>query len=106
MAISPWYVGMTGESFTIYCRTDGSGAMDLSNYTANNLTLMITPPNGSETPGGGLFQIINAEQGVVQYQPANSDVSVAQTCQIAVRITTGPNQYIYSDKTAWEILSR
>lgn len=106
MSVSPWYVNQTGESFTIYCRTDSGGPMNLSNYTASNITLMITPPNGAEVPGGGLIAIINAEQGILQYQPANSDVATAQTCQIAVRVTTGTNTYIYSDKTTWEILSR
>ena len=106
MSISPWYVGMTGQSFTIYCRTTtGDPLPQLVTATANALTLLIKPSVGSEFAGGGLFQIVNADQGIVQYQPANSDVNTAGTFEIAVKVQT-TNGPIYSAQTQWIISTR
>lgn len=106
MSISPWYVGMTGQSFTIYCRTSANDPLpQLATAAANDLTLLIKPSIGSEFAGGGLFQIVNADQGIVQYQPANSDVQNAGTFEIAVKVQTA-NGPIYSAQTQWVISSR
>lgn len=106
MSIEPWYVGMTGQSFKIYCRTStGDPLPQLLTATANDLTLLIKPPVGSEFAGGGLFQIINPSQGIVQYQPANSDVNTSGTFEIAVKVQTS-NGPIYSAQTQWIISSR
>ena len=110
MSISPWYVGQTGEAFTIYCRYDSGQPVPLydsngSALTANQFTLLIKPSVGAETQGGGLFQVVDPDNGVVKYQPAGGDVQVAGTYQIAVRIsdTGGP---IYTDRTEWDIQAR
>lgn len=106
MSISPWYVNMTGQSFKIYCRTGtGDPLPQLATAQSTDLTLLIKPSVGSEFSGGGLFQIVSATQGIVLYQPANSDVQNAGTYEIAVKVNTS-NGPIYSAQTQWIISSR
>lgn len=106
MSISPWFVGMTGQSFKIYCRTGtGDPLPQLATATANDLTLLIQPSVGSEFTGGGLFQIVSATQGIVLYQPASSDVNTAGTFEIAIKVNT-TNGPIYSAQTQWIISTR
>lgn len=106
MSISPWYVGMTGQSFKIYCRTTTKDPLpQLQTATANDLTLLIKPSIGSEFAGGGLFQIVNANQGIILYQPASSDVNTAGTFEIAVKVQTA-NGPLYSAQTEWIISTR
>lgn len=111
MPISPWYVNQTGESFTIYCRTDSGQPMPLLNndgtpMSASQLTMLIKPAVGAEIAGGGLFSIIDAYAGIVRYQPANSDVAVAGTFQIAIEVQTQSAGPIYSDRDTWTIQAR
>lgn len=105
MPISPWYVGQTGESFTIYCRDDSNLPLPMAGVTASQLTLLIKPPVGAEFAGGGLFAITDSDNSIVTYQPAASDVHTAGTFQIAVEIMT-TNGPIYSDRTTWTIQAR
>lgn len=110
MGISPWSVGQTGESFTIYCKKDNSIPFPLTNadgslVDASSLTLLIKPAVGSEVRGGGLFSITDHVNGIVQYQPAGSDVQVAGSFEIAVEVQTAEGP-VYSDRTTWDITSR
>lgn len=112
MPISPWYVGMTGKSFTIYCRDDSGQAMPLYNadgttMNASQFTLLIKPDaGGSEIAGGGLFQVVDPDVGLVRYQPAGSDVMTAGLFDIAVEIETQNSGPIYSDRDTWNIEAR
>lgn len=110
MPISPWYVDMTGQSFTIYCRTDSKQPLPLYNpdgsvVQASQLVLLLKATGVSEAPGGGIFQVIDVDNGIVRYQPAGSDVQVARTWTITVQIntTSGP---IYSDEDTWTVQAR
>lgn len=110
MPISPWYVDMTGQCFTIFCRDDSGQPLPLYNsdgtaMTPSQFTLLIKPTSGSEAPGGGIFQVVDPDVGILRYQPAASDVQYARTVQIAVQITvtTGP---IFSDEDSWVIQGR
>jgi hypothetical protein len=74
---------------------------------ANQFTLLIKPDaGGTETAGGGLFQVVDADIGLVKYQPANSDVATAGLFDIAVKIQTQSSGPIYSDRTTWHIEAR
>lgn len=111
MPISPWYVGQTGEAFTIYCRDDSSQPMPLLNadgtpMSANQLTLLIKPAVGAEFAGGGLFEVVDGYVGIVKYQPASSDVAAPGTFLIAVKVQTQSSGPIYSDRTTWTIQAR
>lgn len=110
MPISPWYINMTGQSFTIYCRTDSGQAMPLYNsdgsaMNASQFALIIKPPAGPEFTGGGLFAVIDTDNGIIRYQPAASDVQYIRDLQIYVQITT-TNGPIYSDEDTWSIEAR
>ena len=112
MPISPWYVGMTGQCFTAYCKDDSGQPFPLYNpdgttMSANQFTLLIKPDSGgSEIAGGGLFQVVNADIGQVRYQPANSDVASPGLFDIAIEIETQNSGPIYSDRDTWDIEAR
>ena|SRR5581483_12211015 len=94
MGISPWPQGQTTPAIIFVCTKDNGQPLNLTGLTASNLSLLIHPASGSDIVGTGTFTILNAAQGIVQYQPASGDVATTGSYTLIVVATflTGPTK--------------
>ncbi|SRR6266700_5460096 len=101
-----WGVGQTTPQLTIICTKDNKQPVDMTGLVGANLALLLHPATGgSDITGGGTFTIMNALQGVVQYQFVSQDVATAGAYLLYVVATfvTGPYP---SDGISFNIIAR
>lgn len=65
---------------------DDVGPQDFSGLSATNLGLIIHPVGGTAITGDGVFQIINASQGILAYQPVIADFATPGPTLVTVTI--------------------
>ena len=104
MPISPWAKGQTSPSWTIAMTRDGGAIMDLTGVSTNQLGLSIYGANGALLgTGGGSFTIVNANPGVVRYQPVAADSNTVGNNAIRVVVTFNGTSPDMSDPIPWTV---
>lgn len=102
MGISPWAKGQTSPTWTMALSRDGGAVMDLTGVTTNQLSLNIYGANGAQIgTGGGTFTIVNANPGVVRYQPVTADSATVGNNSVRVVVNFNGTTPDMSDPIVW-----
>jgi|SRR5579859_4381683 len=72
-----WGVGQTLKPLIIVCVRDDGLPQDFTGLIASNIAITLHPTSGTDINGAGTITIINAAQGVLQYNFAGTDVATA-----------------------------
>jgi hypothetical protein len=104
MAISPWAKNQTSPTWTILMGRDNGAPMDLTNVTADQLSLVIYNSSFAQIgTGQGSFTIVNANPGIVNYAPATEDSATIGNLYLRVIVDFGGSNEDMSDYIAWAV---
>ena len=103
VGISPWRVGQLSPAWTIPITDDTGASVNLTGVLAGAFTLTIYETTyGATRAGAGVFSIVTANPGVVQYQWAAADVAQAGAFTLTVSWTANGDAED-SDPVPWVV---